>query len=98
MVGLFLACGMVFAVVVVIWLGMSRFFETGLFYVTYFDETNPIRILSIIKPDVHVNGEEYNKDCIEAEVVKKYGGKIYIVKRIPSLSTTNIIEKIKCDL
>jgi phospholipid/cholesterol/gamma-HCH transport system substrate-binding protein len=30
---------MVFAVLVIIWLGMSRVFETGLFYVTYFDES-----------------------------------------------------------
>ena len=38
-VGLFLACGMVFAVVVILWLGMARFFEKGQYYVTYFDES-----------------------------------------------------------
>jgi len=38
-VGLFLTCGMVFAVVVIIWLGMSRFFQEGRHYVTYFDES-----------------------------------------------------------
>jgi phospholipid/cholesterol/gamma-HCH transport system substrate-binding protein len=38
-VGLFLACGMVFAVLVIIWLGMSRFLEKGRYYVTYFDES-----------------------------------------------------------
>jgi len=38
-VGLFLACGLVLAVVVIIWLGMSRFFEAGRYYVTYFDES-----------------------------------------------------------
>jgi phospholipid/cholesterol/gamma-HCH transport system substrate-binding protein len=38
-VGLFLTCGLVFAVVVIIWLGMSRFFEAGRHYVTYFDES-----------------------------------------------------------
>jgi len=38
-VGLFLACGLVFAVAVIIWLGMSRFFEEGRYYVTYFDES-----------------------------------------------------------
>lgn len=66
-------------------------------YVTYFEETDPRNILSLIQPDVHVNGSEYGQNCIEAEIVKKNGGKIYIVDLVPSLSTSNIIEKIKCE-
>lgn len=38
-VGLFVACGLACAVLVVIWLGMSRFLEKGQFYVTYFGES-----------------------------------------------------------
>ena len=38
-VGLFLACGLVFTVAVIIWLGMSRIFEQGRYYATYFDES-----------------------------------------------------------
>ncbi|UCD78736.1 MAG: MCE family protein [Desulfobacterales bacterium] len=38
-VGLFLTCGMVFAILIIIWLGMSRFLEEGRHYVTYFDES-----------------------------------------------------------
>ncbi|MCB1072373.1 MAG: adenylyltransferase/cytidyltransferase family protein [Chlamydiales bacterium] len=64
-------------------------------YVTYFDETDPIALLEKIKPDVHNNGSEYGENCIEAEVVKKHGGKIHIVKLIPGLSTSKLIEKIK---
>lgn len=64
-------------------------------YVTWFDETDPCRVLEVIKPDVHVNGSEYGHDCIEAGVVKKYGGKIHVVSLVPGLSTTQIIEKIK---
>lgn len=64
-------------------------------YVTYFNETDPIRILGIIKPDVHVNGKEYGQNCIEADIVKKNGGKIYIVELIEGLSTSEIIKKIK---
>jgi phospholipid/cholesterol/gamma-HCH transport system substrate-binding protein len=47
-VGLFLACGILFAVAVVIWLGMSRFFEEGRHYVTYFDES--VQGLSVDSP------------------------------------------------
>jgi len=64
-------------------------------FVTYFDETDPREFLKKVRPDVHVNGSEYGEDCIEAEVVKSYGGKIHIVKLMPGLSTSNLIEKIK---
>jgi D-glycero-beta-D-manno-heptose 1-phosphate adenylyltransferase len=63
-------------------------------FVTWFDETDPIRILSEIKPDVHVNGAEYGENCIEADVVKKHGGKIHIVSLVPGLSTSQILKKI----
>ncbi len=67
-------------------------------FVTWFEETDPINILSIICPAVHVNGEEYGQNCIEKDVVVSNGGKIHLVKRIESLSTTEIIRKIKlCD-
>ncbi len=64
-------------------------------YVTIFDDEDPRRLLDQIKPNVHVNGEEYGEDCIEAETIKKNGGKLHLVKRIPGLSTTSLIEKIK---
>ncbi|MGE5842703.1 MAG: MlaD family protein [Deltaproteobacteria bacterium] len=38
-VGLFLVCGIGIAVLAFIWLGMSRYFEKGRFYVTYFNES-----------------------------------------------------------
>lgn len=63
-------------------------------YVTWFEETDPCKILRLIKPDVHVNGEEYGKNCIEAETVKYYGGTLHLVKRIPGLATSALVEKI----
>ncbi len=64
-------------------------------YVISFDEDDPRKMLSIIEPDVHVNGSEYGEDCIESEVVKKGGGKVHVVSLVDGLSTSNIIEKIK---
>ncbi len=63
-------------------------------YVTSFDEDTPIETLKIIQPNVHVNGAEYGKDCIEAQVVKDHGGRIHIVELIPGLSTSKLIERI----
>jgi len=64
-------------------------------YVTWFSETDPRQILSLIQPDVHVNGAEYGENCIEAETVKKHGGKLHIVSLIPGLSTSTILTKIQ---
>ena len=63
-------------------------------YVHIFPELDPILFLRQIKPDIHVNGSEYGEDCIEAEEVKKHGGKIHLVAKTDSFSTSNIIDKI----
>jgi len=63
-------------------------------YVTAFDEKDPIEILHKIKPDIHVNGVEYRENCIEAECVKKNGGRLHFVGRAPGLSTSSLIKKI----
>ncbi len=64
-------------------------------YVTWFDQTDPCAILEIIKPDVHVNGIEYGENCIEAETVKRGGGRLHLVDLIEGLSTSKIIKKIQ---
>jgi rfaE bifunctional protein nucleotidyltransferase chain/domain len=68
-------------------------------FVTSFEETDPIAILEIIRPDVHANGSEYGENCIESEVIKRHGGRVHIISLVPGLSTSNIIKKIKetCD-
>jgi len=62
-------------------------------YIVIFNEKDPRKLLSAIKPNVHVNGEEYGYNCIEAPVVKRHGGRIYLVKRYGSFSTTKLINK-----
>lgn len=61
-------------------------------YVTIFDEKTPIDLLDEIKPNVHVNGAEYGKDCIEKEVVERNGGRIYVVNLVEGYSTTGLIK------
>jgi D-beta-D-heptose 7-phosphate kinase/D-beta-D-heptose 1-phosphate adenosyltransferase len=60
-------------------------------YVHIFDEADPIAFLREINPDVHVNGSEYGADCIERDTVRRGGGTIHIVQRIPGLSTSNLV-------
>jgi rfaE bifunctional protein nucleotidyltransferase chain/domain len=63
-------------------------------FVTSFEETDPCRLLSKIKPHVHVNGAEYGPECIEAQTIKEYGGRLHFVSHIPGFSTSNLIKKI----
>ena len=64
-------------------------------YVTWFEETDPRSLLARICPDVHVNGAEYGEQCVEADVVKQHGGRLHLVRRIPGLATSALIEKIR---
>jgi D-beta-D-heptose 7-phosphate kinase/D-beta-D-heptose 1-phosphate adenosyltransferase len=64
-------------------------------YVHIFDEPDPIAFLEQLNPDVHVNSAEYGEDCIESQIVKRGGGRIHLVNRIPDLSTTRIIEAVQ---
>lgn len=64
-------------------------------YVFLFDETIPNAYLEKLKPDVHANAASYGKDCVEAELVKRNGGRLFLVPDDKNgLSTTEIIKKI----
>jgi D-beta-D-heptose 7-phosphate kinase/D-beta-D-heptose 1-phosphate adenosyltransferase len=60
-------------------------------YVHIFDEPDPIAFLGEVMPHVHVNGSEYGEDCIESPIVRKGGGSVYIVDRLPNLSTSGLV-------
>jgi D-beta-D-heptose 7-phosphate kinase/D-beta-D-heptose 1-phosphate adenosyltransferase len=63
-------------------------------FVHVFDEATPNAFLAEIAPDVHVNGAEYGDDCVEAETVRAGGGRLHLVSRIASLSTTDLAGRI----
>ena len=65
-------------------------------YVIVFEEETPKKLISLLRPDVHVKGGDYKvKDLPETKIVKKYGGKVIIVKLLDKTSTTNIVKKIR---
>ena len=63
--------------------------------VSSFEETDPRAWLLKVRPDVHVNGAEYGSECIEADTVKSFGGRLHLVDRIPGLATSAVVEKIR---
>lgn len=63
-------------------------------FLVIFDEINPKEILKKIKPDIHCNGSDWGKNCIERNVVEESGGRIHILKWQTGFSTSNLIKKI----
>lgn len=64
-------------------------------YVVIFEETDPLRLIQTVKPDVLVKGEDWAEDAIVgAEDVKSRGGKIVRISFVEEGSTTGIIEAI----
>ena len=63
-------------------------------FVTIFSEDNPIKILSVLKPNIHVKGGDYDiSRIVEKEAVEKNGGKVVLIPMVKGYSTTGIIEK-----
>ena len=64
-------------------------------YVFLFDEEDPRKCISMLKPDIHVKAGDYKlSQIIEKEVVEKNGGKILIAKVEKGYSSTDLINKI----
>lgn len=64
-------------------------------YVHIFDEIVPMPFLDEVRPDVHVNGSEYGADCIEAPTVRAHGGRVHIVEKVPGLSTSALLDRVR---
>jgi len=64
-------------------------------YVTLFSEKDPRQLLEVIKPEVHVKGGDYDMDrIIEKDVVEMNAGKVVLIGKVGSYSTTNLIKRI----
>ena len=64
-------------------------------YITIFDETTPEKIISEIRPDILVKGDDYDVDeVVGREIVEGYGAKVELIPVVKGLSTTNIVTKI----
>lgn len=63
--------------------------------VIIFDEDTPYELISRLKPDILVKGEDYRKDeIVGRDIVESYGGKVVRIELTPGYSTTAIEQKI----
>ncbi len=64
-------------------------------YVCVFDESRPDSLIEVVRPDVHAKGGDYREENLpEAEIVRRYGGRIEIMPLVEGKSTTNVIARI----
>ncbi len=64
-------------------------------YVTSFNETTPLELISFLNPHVLVKGGDWTKETtVGREVVEGSGGEVVIVPFVEGNSTTDIIETI----
>jgi len=64
-------------------------------YIVVFNEKTPVKILSIIKPNIHAKGQDRKlSEIIEKEIVEKNKGKVVLLPLLRGISTTHIIKKV----
>ncbi|MBU6214519.1 HAD-IIIA family hydrolase [Patescibacteria group bacterium] len=64
-------------------------------YVCLFDEINPLAVLEKLKPNVYANGGDWGTGFLERDVVRGYGGRIYVAKRQTMTSTSDIVSRVQ---
>ena len=65
-------------------------------FVTIFDEPDPLRIITLLKPDVLIKGGDWDRNrIIGRDVVEARGGQVRRVPLVKGASTTRLIEKIR---
>ena len=63
--------------------------------VVSFEEDTPERVISEIKPDIHVKGGDYSVESLpESRIVHEYGGKVVILPLLEGRSSTRVIDKL----
>ncbi len=67
--------------------------------VVVFEEDTPIEIIKKIVPDILVKGGDWKiEDIVGSDIVLKNGGELKSLSFVQGISTTSIIDKIKCKM
>lgn len=67
--------------------------------VTLFDDDTPRELIAELQPDVLVKGGDYAEhEVAGAATVRKRGGRVVIVPRVPGCSTSRLVDRIRATL
>ncbi len=65
-------------------------------FVVIFKEETPFRVIKTLKPDILVKGADWaQRDIVGRDFILKGGGKVYTVKLVKGLSTTDLTRKLQ---
>jgi D-beta-D-heptose 7-phosphate kinase/D-beta-D-heptose 1-phosphate adenosyltransferase len=65
-------------------------------HIVPFDETTPVELVRVVRPDVFVKGGDYTLERMpEAGVVQALGGVVRILPYVSDRSTSSIIERVR---
>ena len=65
-------------------------------YVILFDEPDPSKLITAIKPNVLAKGGDWGADeVVGADIVERQGGRVLLVPYLKGYSTTEMIERIR---
>jgi D-beta-D-heptose 7-phosphate kinase/D-beta-D-heptose 1-phosphate adenosyltransferase len=65
-------------------------------YVTPFNETDPLKLIECLRPDVLVKGDDWALDnIIGADVVQEKGGRVVRIPVVADISTSIVIDRIR---
>lgn len=60
-----------------------------------FEESTPNALISVLKPEFHVKGGDYDPETMpETPLVREYGGEVVILPLRPGRSTTEILRRL----
>jgi rfaE bifunctional protein nucleotidyltransferase chain/domain len=63
--------------------------------VVLFDEDTPLRLITLLRPDVLVKGADWAPDAIVgADDVERWGGRVVRVPLVPGNSTSQLLERL----
>ena len=64
--------------------------------VTLFDESTPLELLKLIRPELYVKGGDYDVEALpEAELVRSWGGASRALPFVDGYSTTVLVARIR---
>ena len=62
--------------------------------VTLFDEDTPLELIEMLRPDVLINGEDYEvHDVVGSDIIGRWGGRVSLIPLEKGHSTTSIIAR-----
>lgn len=64
--------------------------------VTFFEESTPVELIKILRPDIYVKGGDYDMELLEeARLVRSWGGSAVAIPFVDGYSTTSLVNRIR---